>query len=225
MKPILFLDVDGVLNTREWCEERGLVPKYNATVEELARWLDPDRIALVDDIVRQTGALIVLSSATRADPRMGHALYLAGLKAPLYSATPILQHVRHQPLFPDVARGYPNMVRGRLEWRAATRAQEIAHWLEHGDVDWKPGDPARQFCILDDQDGSFSDFYKMDWSWLQIAPERGLQPEHVPRACTMLTGLSAERHPPDNRCLYCDSHWSNDQREWHSPDCMTNGNP
>lgn len=90
---LLFLDVDGVLNYEDWGVRRGLVPvpaPYQPSVEDLVRWIDPERVELVNEIVERTGCRIILSSSTRSDPRMSVVLAQAGLKAPIYDTTPAL---------------------------------------------------------------------------------------------------------------------------------------
>lgn len=125
---LIFLDVDGVLNYAGWAERWGLFPRLDATVEDLMAWIDPEKVALVNEIVRRTGAKVILSSSTRTDVRMGIVLQKRGLSAPLLDAIPILQWT----LEADGSIGMK------------TRADEVYEsWVKH-----KPS----TFVVLDDQD-------------------------------------------------------------------------
>lgn len=55
---IIFLDFDGVLNTTEFLRRVGAADVGH-------RWLDPEKVRLLAELTRRTGALIVLSSSWR----------------------------------------------------------------------------------------------------------------------------------------------------------------
>lgn len=183
---LLFLDLDGVVNYADWGVNHGLVPvpaPYQPSVEDLVRWIDPERIVLVNEIVERTGCKIVLSSSTRSDVRMSLVLAKAGLKAPIFDSTPFLLW----KVDPETG--------GILD--TTTRADEIYEtWRKHN---------PRVFCVLDDQDHDWTRLVKhlmKGWSpqeereklWheiflVQTTFEKGLLREHVERAVTILNAL------------------------------------
>jgi len=72
----LFLDIDGVLNSET----------------DPADFIDPAKVALVNEVCVATGAVVVVSSEWRQDYNMGHdgttaALRAAGLTAPIHGFT------------------------------------------------------------------------------------------------------------------------------------------
>jgi hypothetical protein len=56
---VIFLDVDGVLNDAAW------IAACHAPCAEKWRELDPAKVWLLNEIIRRTGAVVVLSSAWR----------------------------------------------------------------------------------------------------------------------------------------------------------------
>lgn len=67
---VVFLDIDGCLNSRAFYDRVGLIPHP---------WLDPEAIARLDRLCREADARIVLSSYWRGDPRTDGWLYERGL--------------------------------------------------------------------------------------------------------------------------------------------------
>lgn len=76
---IVFLDIDGVLNSRAYFTRVGLIPHP---------WLDTEAIARLDRLCAETDARIVLSSAWRGDSRTPRWLYDRGLTAYIVGQTP-----------------------------------------------------------------------------------------------------------------------------------------
>lgn len=131
----IFLDFDGVANDVRWRSERDPYPARGvealdliltpAQQEKVLRaWLDPARIALVDQIAREGRAVVVVSSSWRA---LG------------------LDVVR--PALWDAGLGAPVVARlASTDWSRArdTRGERIAVWLaRHPHI--------RRWCALDDQ--------------------------------------------------------------------------
>lgn len=121
---ILFLDVDGVLNSVESC-------KFYGTFERL----DPRGVVALQRIIDTTGAKLVISSTWRLFrglDGMREVLQHAGLRAEVVGITPDLVERRN--------------VRGGMDsgWFAARpRREEIAAWLaQHPEV--------TAWCALDD---------------------------------------------------------------------------
>lgn len=104
---VLFLDIDGVLNSRKWYEankqpinfESGIM--YRSAVE-----LDPAACALVNELCESEGLSIVISSSWRVIHTKGEIVDMfasRGLFAPVIDFTPRL--------------------------RSGFRGQEVAEWL------------------------------------------------------------------------------------------------
>jgi hypothetical protein len=111
--PVIFLDIDGVMNniSTRTEPERGIVS-----------WLDPDNVAVLNQIVRATGAVIVVSSSWRltlplSELRAGFAA--AGCEAQVVGITPNVD--------------------------GPHRGREIRAWL-----DAQP-DPPTRYVAIDDQ--------------------------------------------------------------------------
>ncbi len=118
---VVFLDIDGVLNTER------LRDRYSPSE------IDPGRVALLDDVCDRTGAAMVISSDWRLPENGGldttvMALRRAGLRAPILGGTPLKARV--SPVGHD---------RSGL----SAREREILAWLdEHPELE--------SFAVLDD---------------------------------------------------------------------------
>lgn len=94
MKRILFLDIDGVLNSDDWGRRRVRPPSWGS----MANWqkeaedsIDPDAVARLNVVVSATGCSVVLSSSWRKhEPltRMTRILRYRGFAHRLFAATP-----------------------------------------------------------------------------------------------------------------------------------------
>lgn len=122
---VIFLDIDGVLNSRRYDEERIPGTSFN---------IDETRLPLVKEIVDKTSALIVLSSTWR------HKLY-ENIRPRNGEGTRLLMifekySLKISYITPDV---------GKL----ASRPSEISAWLA------ERGDEVEAFAILDDAFGGW----------------------------------------------------------------------
>jgi len=84
---IIFLDIDGVLNSRRWFVANRFDEGKQSTLGEL----DPEAVARVQTLVDRTGASVVISSTWRLLYRkltLQSILARAGLKARLAGTTP-----------------------------------------------------------------------------------------------------------------------------------------
>jgi hypothetical protein len=156
---ILFLDIDGVLNSAAW------YARPRTGQGDLAH-LDPVLVQRADEIARRTGAAIVISSAWRIHhplEELAPLLRTAGLGATIIGKTPVIDD------------GPPE---------GLVRAAEILRWLEghtlraHG----LGAAPVRRFAILDDLD----DFGPLAPWHVCTSFEEGLTTADVERAVALL---------------------------------------
>jgi len=155
---IVFLDIDGVLNNRLFLF--GLVGLRNSE-----SWLriDPEKVTLLNEILHETRAAVVVSSSWR------HGHDLSELRVILAHCGLVGEVIDVTPDASDLKGPAP---RGGWE-----RGHEIAAWLDAHSA-------CEEFIILDDDD----DMAKVRERLIQTSFNDGLMPEHVERAITMLGG-------------------------------------
>ncbi len=162
---VIFLDIDGVLNTQETF--KNIYDEYQITHERRIE-LDEKRISYLSEIVKSTGALIVLSSTWRIFGYMENGIFVPTNKRTIelkrlfdlyniaiYDMTPIM----------------------------GSREEEIRKWLSTHEVD--------NYLIIDDGTFNFkkeeedrlikTNFYIKDY------PNAGLGEQHIPEAIKKLT--------------------------------------
>lgn len=122
---VLFLDIDGVLNHHGVYQECS--KRKGKTIP--CDWVDPTRVALLNEICERTGAVVVISSSWRE--------YLGGW--------PTVQEVLVQRGFTGQVVDHTIMLRDRmrLNWLSGTRWDEINYWLT-----WHP--EVTQWVVLED---------------------------------------------------------------------------
>lgn len=161
---VIFLDIDGVLNTGDFIYALGEDPEerkvLRANIHNYAKMLDLRACGLLNRITDVTGAKIVVSSTWRILHSWDNLLWMlterAGVTGDIIDKTP---------------------TGGR------DRGHEIEMWL-----DKHPG--VVRFIILDDD----SDIAPFERHWIKTKfrdPYGGLQPGHVTRAIELL-GLKQE---------------------------------
>lgn len=136
---IVFLDFDGVLNSKEWLRQNG--DKIKETTSMLQRGveeIDPKALARVKQIVDQTGAQVVISSSWRILHSMSELrsiLRQAGwIDAPIIGPTPIIRDA------------------------GGKRGDEIHLWLnDHDDIE--------NFICLDDDGDFYADQNLIQTNW------------------------------------------------------------
>lgn len=156
---IVFLDIDGVLNSHAW--------RLGTGDKSVLKGIDPAAVAMLNPLV-QAGVRFVLSSTWREmfdGPGMTTYLRPAGFTGDIIDRTE-LDGFERSP--------------GGLIARSKTRGQQVADWVEaHPDCG--------PFVILDDDGGP--DYWAPVYDRLVLTTfEAGLQPEHVTRALAMLHG-------------------------------------
>lgn len=157
---VVFLDIDGVLNSRRWMALRGRKEVGASTAA--AHSLDPSAVGLLNELVVRAHADVVISSTWR--------------HGGLFHVTASL-----------VARGFIGHVAGMTPETGEhlrTRGDEIRAWLD----DWSVGHeaPLESFVILDDDD----DMGALARHLVQTSFAEGLQREHVERAVAHLEETS-----------------------------------
>lgn len=118
---IIFLDIDGVLNSRQFLENRTEEIKIDHVPDFMANMLDRRALDHLKTIVEETGSKIVISSTWRIGRKPEWFIrvfeHISDFKFPIIGTTPLLD---------DKIRG-----------------EEIKHWLENSsDVE--------RFVIVDD---------------------------------------------------------------------------
>jgi hypothetical protein len=167
MRKIIFLDVDGVLNSLAFRGRDDLPPGFGGLVDPAldyyARLIDSAALDLLADLVRTTEAELVLSSAWRMKP-----IGVNRLERIFAALGHLLGFVGRTPL--------PKPVGGSTLLAGRPRGSEIAEWLlEHPDVE--------AIAILDDEPGGMGRMAR----WLvQTDIATGLMQTHVEKAKTML---------------------------------------
>lgn len=158
---VVFLDIDGVLNSEPWfarSEAERLGPDLDPALD--TTWiamLDPDAVARFERLVTTSGAKVVVSSSWRAMvalPDLARFLAVRGFTGELIGAT-----TTSYGLVPD----------GVTE-----RGHQIAHWLA--------ANPVTSYVILDDQ----SDMAHLADRLVLTTWERGLTDDDVDRALALL---------------------------------------
>lgn len=120
MKKILFLDIDGVLNSVRYFKSIS-----NSSYSSKLNHFDPNAVILLNRIIRETNCKIVVSSSWRYFEECDSILFLSGVRGDIIGHTP-MNIDRHS------SKIYKPMKRG----------EEIHQWLENNEWD--------KYLILDD---------------------------------------------------------------------------
>ena len=128
----LFLDIDGVLNsTEDWIEWKVLGHPHNASLEMISR----AKLAMLVNIVRETGCKLVLSSSWRLHYTNEEIIEMFNARDCYYITTDILIDQTPPPE------------------RSSIRGHDIRSWLkEHPEV--------TQYVILDDSRDFFPEQFQ-----------------------------------------------------------------
>lgn len=157
---VLFLDFDGVLNTKEFLQSvfsgRRADPEVAAYQDRPSSMIDPTKVALLNQIIDATHCTVVISSSWRLwhDRHELFAILLTHkFNGHIWGVTP------HNPEIVDRPRGL-----------------EIQDWINGAP------EPVTSFVILDDYD----DMEHLKHRLVQTNNQTGLTQEHVDRAIQML---------------------------------------
>ncbi len=155
---VIFLDIDGVLNSEDACERKAWAYDAKGNVQTMLLGIDSFNIPPLREIIERSGAKVVLSSTWRLShdgrSRTADNIRRAGLEIEFIGSTPSL-------------------------W--TERGLEIQSWL-NWHAENRPADPVTHFVIIDDSaDMAHLMPYLVRTSW-----EHGLLPEHVAPALALL---------------------------------------
>lgn len=170
--PILFLDIDGVLNSALWYEQ----PAAKRGPKGL-RAFDPAACARLDRVLVATGARVVLSSSWRyGTPRGPSRVMTALLRLRGALSLDIIDRTPTAPEMGILATrpidGHPESLRYETE----VRGHEIQAWLDETRF-------AGTFAIVDDE----ADMAHLSGRLIRTSYVDGLCDEHVDRLISMLT--------------------------------------
>lgn len=161
---VLFLDIDGVLNSGEYMRERRHIPRPTP------HSIDATTVPRLNAVTDRTGAVIVVSSSWR-------------LQKPEHDPSPVWRLRRilgAHGVTGEILDTTPHLVDGSHDcppWRkwALPRGHEIQAWLDtRTDVE--------AFAIVDDN----SDMAHLADRLVRTDWEHGLLDEHVERLCALL---------------------------------------
>jgi hypothetical protein len=123
MRPVIFLDLDGVLNCRESDWSQGLCA-------------DADKVALFNELVRRTGAWVVLSSTWRQDPEWRAKMEGLGLDFEFLDRTPRSSGGRGREIYAWLSKNRDLKSYAILDDRADMLALQKPHFFR---TDWQTG--------------------------------------------------------------------------------------
>lgn len=166
---VIFLDLDGVLNSRDYMENRRRIPRPTRD------HVDAVTVPRLNAITDRTGAKIVISSTWRLQPRpyrypgpveeLQRVLSAHGVTGEIIGTTPWFHNQ-----YSDDPEDDTGVVAGK------ERGHEIQAWLDRN-----PG--VSSFVILDDD----SDMVHLAHRHIKTSFALGLLDEHVERAVVMLS--------------------------------------
>lgn len=170
--PIVFLDIDGVLNSNAYFKKLGR-PLYDWDWNDYLNHFDSEAVKLLDQVCKETGAKVVYHTNWRylfEDPKV----------------------VLHGFL---TKKGFTGESVGVVP-SVGTREQNIAAWLNRycrcdGDEgDWRTGEippNAPPFIAFDDMAHEFPSEFHGRFIWTEeILGRDGLTPQHVEKAVELL---------------------------------------
>jgi hypothetical protein len=164
---ILFLDMDGVLNSAEFFDRREHPSLDRCSDEWWAQMVDPDAVARLNEILDATGAKVVISSSWRdhvAPDQMQRVLEVKGFRGSVIGRTPLMEEM-----------GWEN-------GRYGGRGLEIEAWLtENRRLEIK------SFVVLDDNADMDSTSGHVMPRLVQTSWKHGLLDEHIQQAIELLT--------------------------------------
>jgi hypothetical protein len=149
MRKLIFLDIDGVLNSHQWWHERPKIPSdvlmRNPSVDEDHN-LDPVNMERLNRLVRETGAQVVISSTwriTRSLLQLREVLHRNGFIGQIVGTTPRIHSKTKGGIYMATIRGHE--IQKWLETHC--QHQELSFVILDDDVD---ADPFRDRLVRTD---------------------------------------------------------------------------
>ena len=164
MKKIIFLDIDGVLNTQLWYTQMD----RNTTIDKYGYAFDPNAVANLKRIVEETGADIVISSSWKC----------MGLIQ--------MEDMWNDRNLPGRIVGItPNSVSDELLLHADIDSMELFHIRGEEIKEWlsKHGKRVSNYAIIDDMDNMLPE---QQSHFVQTNPEFGITKEDSEKAIKIL---------------------------------------
>ena len=164
MKKIIFLDIDGVLNTQLWYTQMD----RNTTIDKYGYAFDPNAVANLKRIVEETGADIVISSSWKC----------MGLTQ--------MEDMWNDRNLPGRIVGItPNSVSDELLLHADIDSMELFHIRGEEIKEWlsKHGKRVSNYVIIDDMDNMLPE---QQSHFVQTNPEVGITKEDSEKAIIVL---------------------------------------
>lgn len=164
--PVIFMDIDGVLNNHDWNDDSQSCGIVSDCVMEFNR------------ILKQTQAKIVLSSAWRYMVH-GHAMTLKGFEYLLRTHKVAVTEIVGLTMKDEETPGYEHKNTNIQFWQNKeifVRGEQISHWLgEHPEV--------TDYVILDDMATGFDSFGER---FIKTNPNKGLTRTEANKAIDVL---------------------------------------
>ena len=164
MKKIIFLDIDGVLDTQLWYTQMD----RNTTIDKYGYAFDPNAVANLKRIVEETGADIVISSSWKC----------MGLTQ--------MEDMWNDRNLPGRIVGItPNSVSDELLLHADIDSMELFHIRGEEIKEWlsKHGKRVSNYVIIDDMDNMLPE---QQSHFIQTNPEVGITKEDSEKAIIIL---------------------------------------
>ena len=160
---IIFLDIDGVLNSMDWCENQKDSGRYTE--------INPEKVKMLKEIVDRTGAIIVLSSTWRTLSR------IPGSRN---------EHPQYTYLVDSIA-DYGLKIKSHTPYINNNRPEEIMEWIS----EYEDKEDIQLVCLDDDFWPEHYEKYGMKDHLVHTCfyeADGGLRKEHVEKAVKILNG-------------------------------------
>jgi len=177
---IIFLDIDGVLNSENWYKKRYVMPefkeyldnkKHMSDIQHDAWEFDPDAVARLNKIIKETGAKIVVSSVWRNMPNIKDILKDVGIIGEVVGITPTIWDLKHGKSNIEIKSHVP-------------RGIEIQEWIYANYKEYSDREDLK-YVMIDDDCDIYPSCYFVNTSW-----RTGLTDELAQKAIDILNVCS-----------------------------------
>lgn len=174
---VLFLDIDGVLNSTTWLAIRRECGTHDDEPHPQVSRLDPTAVKLLNEIIERTGAKIVVSSTWRMFglESVNEVLREAGATVQAIDVTPDFGPLIHPEIIDAITAGESMQ---KILAIAAVRGREIQDWLDRHPE-------ASEVAIVDDDTDMGA---KLKPRLVQTSFEHGLRRVEAEKLVALLGG-------------------------------------